>query len=85
MSEYTLEVQKKETCYMPTQRTFSRALLFLKGIMLCGKNIPIVFRVYKTRRLQRNTTQRDSKIFHYCTVILFCGGIMHKNPIAQLL
>jgi hypothetical protein len=49
MSEYTLEAQKKEACYMPTQRTFSGALLFLKRIMLCGKNIPVVFRVYKTK------------------------------------
>jgi len=49
MSEYTLEAQKKEACYMPTQRTFSGALLILKGIRLCGKKIPIVFRVYITK------------------------------------
>jgi hypothetical protein len=36
MSEYTLEAQKKEACYMPIQRTFSGALLSVNGTMLCG-------------------------------------------------
>jgi len=44
-----MEAQKKEACYMSIQRTFSGEILFLKRIMLCGKKIPIVFRVYKMK------------------------------------
>lgn len=67
MSEYTVEAQKKEAFYMPIQRTFPAALLILKGIMMCGKKIPIVSRVYKTKledckEVQQKETVRSSII-----------------------
>jgi hypothetical protein len=58
---------KQKAFYMPTQRTFSGALLILKGIIMCGKKIPIVFRVYKTKledhkEVQQKETVRSSII-----------------------
>jgi predicted nucleic acid-binding Zn ribbon protein len=74
----------KERSMLHAQRTFSGALFFLKG-MLCGKKIPIVFRVYKTkleecREIPQKERVRSSIIVQqFYFVVEYCTKIQLNN------